>query len=524
MTLSQRWAALSNRWEALFRDHEIFIRTNGDVRFITLSARLQRRAANIAVVVLGIWVLVTVAMLGWQARSAWLQRDVDARAVVVERAEARVASERGKVENVARDLSAKLDYIEAVNRVHFGDVHVANVPPTATAPAAGAAPDKISELGRIGVRERQIVAAMTRAVAARSARAETVLRSVGIRPGDAAAGGQGLGGMGGPFIPDDRIGVPEPRDAAIHQLTLALNRMETLEQLVVAIPSSKPAEVMRLSSGFGYRADSVHRRGRHARRARLHRRLGQPDPCRSGGHGQLRRATVGLWQCRRGRSWPRHINPLCASVGLCLEQSETASRRARRSPAWAPPAVRPARTSISRFASAASPSIPAVSWRCLPMFSKSRPTQTSESAPAPSASVPARMATGARHTTFSIIGADVIITGNVSASVDLHVDGRIEGDIACASLVQGQDSMIKGAVIAETAKLSGTVEGSIAARDLTIQSSARITGDVTYENLVIEQGSQVDGRFAHRRAGSPAQGRPMPDQSATQELLPPVKG
>ncbi|MEQ1687851.1 MAG: polymer-forming cytoskeletal protein [Sphingopyxis sp.] len=112
------------------------------------------------------------------------------------------------------------------------------------------------------------------------------------------------------------------------------------------------------------------------------------------------------------------------------------------------------------------------------------------------------MATGGRGSTFSILGADVVITGNVAASVDLHIDGRIDGDLACANLVQGQDSIIKGSITAESAKLSGTVEGSINARDLTLHASARVTGDVTYENLSIEQGSQVDGRFTHRRSGA----------------------
>ena len=133
------------------------------------------------------------------------------------------------------------------------------------------------------------------------------------------------------------------------------------------------------------------------------------------------------------------------------------------------------------------------------MFSKSKPASTSAStAVAP----PARMASGGRSATFSILGADVVVTGNVAASVDLHIDGRIDGDLSCANLVQGQDSVIKGAIAAESAKLSGTVEGSINARDLTLHASARVTGDVTYENLTIEQGSQVDGRFTHRRGGS----------------------
>src|SRR3546814_1739618 len=115
------------------------------------------------------------------------------------------------------------------------------------------------------------------------------------------------------------------------------------------------------------------------------------------------------------------------------------------------------------------------------MFSKSKPMPDSESVPSPAPTapaVPAKMATGARHATFSIIGSDVVITGNVAASVDLHVDGKIEGDLKCANLVQGEASEIKGAVAAETAKLAGLLDGSNEAKPLIVHASARITGDV----------------------------------------------
>jgi cytoskeletal protein CcmA (bactofilin family) len=98
--------------------------------------------------------------------------------------------------------------------------------------------------------------------------------------------------------------------------------------------------------------------------------------------------------------------------------------------------------------------------------------------------------------TFSVIGADVTITGDIAASADLHIDGTIEGDIRCAALVQGEGSVIHGAVTAETARLAGKVVGSITARDLVILKSARIEGDVHYDALTIEQGAEVDGRFA----------------------------
>jgi len=100
--------------------------------------------------------------------------------------------------------------------------------------------------------------------------------------------------------------------------------------------------------------------------------------------------------------------------------------------------------------------------------------------------------------TFSILGNDVSIKGNVSATADLHIDGSIEGDITCTALVQGDKSTITGAVRADSARLSGTINGSIEAGALVILKTARIHGDVTYDTLTIEQGAQVDGKFSHR--------------------------
>lgn len=98
--------------------------------------------------------------------------------------------------------------------------------------------------------------------------------------------------------------------------------------------------------------------------------------------------------------------------------------------------------------------------------------------------------------TFSVIGADVAIKGDIEASADLHVDGAVVGDLACTSLVQGQASRIEGAIAAETARLAGTVKGTITVRELVILKTARIEGDVHYEALTIEHGASVNGKFA----------------------------
>lgn len=130
------------------------------------------------------------------------------------------------------------------------------------------------------------------------------------------------------------------------------------------------------------------------------------------------------------------------------------------------------------------------------MFSKK--SDELPSSPPPSSTGRNMMSRG--NSTFSVLGSDLSIKGDIKASADLHIDGSVEGDIACSNLVQGETSVVTGAVKAESARLAGTVNGSITARELVILKTARINGDVFYDALTIEQGAQVEGRFAHRDA------------------------
>jgi cytoskeletal protein CcmA (bactofilin family) len=105
-----------------------------------------------------------------------------------------------------------------------------------------------------------------------------------------------------------------------------------------------------------------------------------------------------------------------------------------------------------------------------------------------------------RRGMFSVIGADVVISGSIRASAELHVEGRIEGDVDCAGLIQGAESQIIGGVTAESARIAGAIEGAVRVRQLTVERTARITGDVEYENITIENGGHIDGRM--RRIGA----------------------
>ena len=99
---------------------------------------------------------------------------------------------------------------------------------------------------------------------------------------------------------------------------------------------------------------------------------------------------------------------------------------------------------------------------------------------------------------MSFIGSEVVITGNVAGQGDLHIDGSIEGDVVCKSLILGSSGRVKGNVTAERTTVAGTVDGTINAGALIVEKAARIAGDITYSTVSIENGAQVDGRLTQR--------------------------
>jgi cytoskeletal protein CcmA (bactofilin family) len=99
---------------------------------------------------------------------------------------------------------------------------------------------------------------------------------------------------------------------------------------------------------------------------------------------------------------------------------------------------------------------------------------------------------------MSVIGADILVTGNIEAEVDLHIMGRVQGDVRCATLILGENSAVNGKIEAERVRVSGTVEGAIETIDLAVEGCARVKGEITYSRLRIGNGGIVEGKMTHR--------------------------
>ncbi len=121
---------------------------------------------------------------------------------------------------------------------------------------------------------------------------------------------------------------------------------------------------------------------------------------------------------------------------------------------------------------------------------------------APDATAPASPAP-VSNDHISVIGADILITGNIEAEVDLHIEGRVVGDVRCATLILGERSSVSGNIFAHRVRVSGAVEGSIETLDLAIEAGARVRGDVTYSRLRIANGGIVSGKLEHVPAETP---------------------
>ena len=101
----------------------------------------------------------------------------------------------------------------------------------------------------------------------------------------------------------------------------------------------------------------------------------------------------------------------------------------------------------------------------------------------------------------SLIAEGSEITGNISFTEGLRVDGSVIGNIRAAEaapsiLVISEIASVTGEVVADHIIINGTVKGPIHARKmLELQPKARIEGDVEYAALEMHHGALITGQL-----------------------------
>ena len=114
----------------------------------------------------------------------------------------------------------------------------------------------------------------------------------------------------------------------------------------------------------------------------------------------------------------------------------------------------------------------------------------------------------------SVLGADLVIKGGIEGRGEIQLQGRAWGDVKVERLVVGEAAELEGAVEAASVEVRGRVMGSITARQVRLMPSARVEGDITYEQLSIEMGAQFEGKCIRNKSTASALPLPAPTQTA----------
>lgn len=260
---------LSERIGSWFPERELFMRSQGQVRFITLTPRMQMGTVALVLAVLAGWGVSIGIMAVSQYRAeaeriALLEREAE-----VTSAESRFAAYRDDIDEVARDVAQRMEFLEEasamlpanavaaepVSDAVSGTVSDSNDETSRALAKISAVMPEAAGLARLEARQLAHAERMTRVAEQRAERAEQAIRELGLNPRSILEAARTA--QGGPFeaLATGRNGALDPR---FERLALSLARMDALERGLSSIPQVMPADMNMISSGFGYRSDPFH--------------------------------------------------------------------------------------------------------------------------------------------------------------------------------------------------------------------------------------------------------------------------
>ena len=114
----------------------------------------------------------------------------------------------------------------------------------------------------------------------------------------------------------------------------------------------------------------------------------------------------------------------------------------------------------------------------------------------------------------TVIAEGLKIVGSVTAEGLVEVNGQIEGEIHCTSLIVSRKAQVAGTITAERVVVDGRVEGPIQGGEVVLKSQANVVGDIHHQSLAIEKGAYFEGRSVQAHG---ANGR-QPDRAGNGRL------
>lgn len=98
----------------------------------------------------------------------------------------------------------------------------------------------------------------------------------------------------------------------------------------------------------------------------------------------------------------------------------------------------------------------------------------------------------------SHLGKALSVRGILDTDGEVVVDGKIVGRINADRLVVGAHGSVEGDIVARDVRIGGRFQGRIFAFNVTLDSSADVTGRIFHHFVTVAKGARIDGRMPWR--------------------------
>ena len=95
-----------------------------------------------------------------------------------------------------------------------------------------------------------------------------------------------------------------------------------------------------------------------------------------------------------------------------------------------------------------------------------------------------------------IIGKQITISGKLSGTEDLIIEGRVEGAVKLSNHLTVEGSgVVEADIEVEDLTVNGAIHGDIqASRSISINEGAKVEGNIRAPRIIIEDGARFKGR------------------------------
>ncbi len=133
------------------------------------------------------------------------------------------------------------------------------------------------------------------------------------------------------------------------------------------------------------------------------------------------------------------------------------------------------------------------------MFNKTNSSPSTASS-APEAPTKKSSSPSRSNAVPSILGSDLIITGDIKTDGDVQIDGRLDGNIKAGNVTIGESGAVNGKISANAVHVRGKVTGKVDATTVDLAETANVQADLVQDKLMIANGAFFDGKCTRKTA------------------------